>query len=138
MTQKVTVLKVEGTLAKVIHNRPTACHGDCDSCAGGCGAMAAKERIIVEAENLIDAKPGDRVLIEGETSKVAFAVGVVYVLPVVLFFLFYFVTECLNGPAAIVGIIGFLLGILIAVLAGRLQRKNGNEICYRIVSFAVD
>lgn len=138
MTQKVTVLKVDGTRAKVIHNRPTACHGDCDHCAGGCGAMAAKERIVVEAENLIGAKPGDRVMIEGETSKVAFAIGIVYVLPVALFFLLYFVAEYLDWSSALFGIVGFILGIVVAILAGRYQRKTGKEIRFRIVSFAVD
>lgn len=136
MIQKVTVLSVSGTMAKVIHNRPTACHGDCDNCAGGCGAMAAKERIIVEAENLIGARPGDTVNIEGQTGKVALAIGLVYVLPLVLFFLGYFLCEGLWGAGVPAAIGGFLLGILIAVIVGRGQQKKGREISFRIVSFA--
>lgn len=138
MTQKVTVLSVSGSMAKVIHNRPTACHGDCDHCAGGCGAMAAKEKIIVEAENLIGARPGDAVNIEGQTGKVALAIGLVYVLPLVLFFLGYFLCEELwdFGVPAAIG--GFLIGILIAVFVGRHQRKKGKEISFKIVSFAND
>lgn len=135
MTQKVTVLSVSGTKAKVIHNRPTACHGDCDNCAGGCGAMAAKEKIIVEAENLIGARPGDAVNIEGQTGKVALAIGLVYVLPLVLFFLGYFLCEKLWGIGVPAAIGGFVLGILIAVFVGRGQRKKGKEISFRIVSF---
>ena len=135
MTQKVIVLSVSGATAKVIHNRPTACHGDCDSCAGGCGAMAAKEKIIVEAQNLIGARPGDVVNIEGATGKVALAIGLVYVLPLVLFFLGYFVFESLCGAGVPAALMGFLLGVLIAVLVGRGQKKRGKEITFRIVSF---
>lgn len=138
MTQKVIVLSVSGSMAKVIHNRPTACHGDCDHCAGGCGAMAAKEKIIVEAENLIGARPGDTVNIEGQTGKVALAIGLVYVLPLVLFFLGYFLCERLWGFGVPASIGGFILGILVAVLVGRGQRKRGREISFRIVSFAND
>ena len=138
MKQKVTVLKVDGTWAKVIHNRPTACHGDCDNCAGGCGAMAAKERIIVEAENLIGAKPGDQVMIEGNASKVAYAIILVYVIPVVLFFLCYFIADHFMFYPSLLGILGFFLGIALAVILGRLQRKKGREIQFKIVSYAMD
>ena len=136
MTQNVTVLSVNGHTARVIHNRPTACHGDCDHCAGGCGAMAAKEKIIVEAENLIGARPGDRVVIEGATKKVAAAIVLVYVLPLVLFFLGYFLTQYVSGPANLVAVLGFVLGLAVAVLVSRSQKKKGTEIQFRITAFA--
>lgn len=85
MKQKVMVLSTSGNMARVSYHRPTACHGDCSKCAGGCGSMAAKEEIIVSAENLVGAKTGDFVYIEGETKKVAWAIVLVYVIPVVLF-----------------------------------------------------
>lgn len=138
MKQKVRVLSVEGTLAKVIHKRPTACHGDCDHCAGGCGSMAATERIIVEAENLIGAKPGDTVIIEGESRKVAWAIALVYVIPLVLFFLGYFLGQSIMFLPAVLGIIGFILGLFLAVIVSRRQSKAGREIRFRIVSFAED
>lgn len=136
MTQKVTVLSVSGNTAKVIHNRPTACHGDCDHCAGGCGAMAAKERIIVEAENRIGARPGDQVIIEGATGKVAAAIVLVYVLPLVLFFLGYFLTQYFSGPANLVAVLGFLLGLLVAILVSHFQRRKGAEIRFTITAFS--
>lgn len=136
MTQNVTVLSVQGTTAKVIHNRPTACHGDCDHCAGGCGAMAAKEKIIVEARNLIGAKPGDRVIIEGAATKVATAILLVYVLPILLFFLGYFVTEHYSGPGELVGILGFFLGLIAAIGVSHHQKKKGTEIQFEITAFS--
>lgn len=136
MKQKVRVLSADGNTAKVIYKRPTACHGDCDHCAGGCGAMAATEKIVVEAENLIGACAGDSVIIEGEGSKVAWAVLLVYVVPVVLFFLGYFLGQWVGLLPALLGIVGFFLGLGFAVIISNRQKKEGTEIRFRIVSYA--
>lgn len=135
MKQKVMVLSTSGNMAQVQYHRPTACHGDCSKCAGGCGAMAAQEEIIVSAENLIGARVGDAVYIEGETKKVAWAILLVYVIPVVLFLVGYFWGQYW-GHGNLIGIVGFFLGLVLAVLESRRQRKRGQEIQYRIVSFA--
>ena len=135
MKQKVMVLSTCGRTAKVQYHRPTACHGDCSKCAGGCGAMAAQEEIIVSAENLIGARVGDAVYIEGETKKVAWAILLVYVIPVVLFFAGYFLGQRW-GHGSGIGILGFFLGLGLAVLESRRQKQRGQEIQYQIVSFA--
>ena len=135
MKQKVMVRSVSGETAQVQYHRPTACHGDCSKCAGGCGTMAAQEEIVVTAQNLIGAKVGDTVYIEGETKKVAWAILLVYVMPVVLFLIGYFLGQQWDRGNQI-GILGFFLGLVLAVLESRRQRKRGQEIQYRIVSFA--
>ena len=135
MKQKVMVLSTSGNMARVSYRRPTACHGDCSKCAGGCGSMAAKEEIIVSAENLIAAKTGDSVYIEGETKKVAWAIVLVYVIPVVLFLTGYFLGQQW-GCGNLIGVLGFFLGLALAVLESRRQKKRGQEIRYQIVSYA--
>lgn len=135
MKQKVMVLSTSGNMARVSYRRPTACHGDCSKCAGGCGSMAAKEEIIVSAENLIGAKIGDSVYIEGETKKVAWAIVLVYVIPVVLFLTGYFLGQQW-GCGNLIGVLGFFLGLALAVLESRRQKKHGQEIRYQIVSYA--
>ena len=135
MKQKVMVLSTNGETAKVQYHRPTACHGDCSKCAGGCGAMAAQEEIVVTAQNLIGARVGDAVYIEGETKKVAWAILLVYVMPVVLFLIGYFLGQQW-GHGNLIGILGFFLGLVLAMLESRQQKKRGQEIQYRIVSFA--
>ena len=135
MKQKVMVLSTSGNMARVSYRRPTACHGDCSKCAGGCGSMAAKEEIIVSAENLIGAKTGDSVYIEGETKKVAWAIVLVYVIPVVLFLTGYFLGQKW-GCGNLIGVLGFFLGLALAVLESRRQKKRGQEIRYQIVSYA--
>ena len=132
MRQTVTVTAVSGKTATVAYDRPTACHGDCDHCAGGCGATAAKERISVRAENLIGAAPGDKVIIETESSHVFSAIFLVYALPIVLFFLGYFLLSGReHGPLG--GILGFLFGLAAAVFLSR--GRLGKSIRFRIVSF---
>lgn len=135
MKQKVMVLSTSGNMARVSYHRPTACHGDCSKCAGGCGSMAAKEEIIVSAENLIGARTGDSVYIEGETKKVAWAIVLVYVIPVVLFLAGYFLGQQW-GHGNLIGVLGFFLGLALAVLESRRQKKRGQEIRYQIVSYA--
>lgn len=135
MKQKVMVRSVSGETAQVQYHRPTACHGDCSKCVGGCGTMAAQEEIVVTAQNLIGAKVGDTVYIEGETKKVAWAILLVYVMPVVLFLIGYFLGQQWDR-GNLIGILGFFLGLVLAVLESRRQRKRGQEIQYRIVSFA--
>lgn len=135
MKQKVMVLSTSGNMARVSYHRPTACHGDCSKCAGGCGSMAAKEEIIVSAENLIGARTGDSVYIEGETKKVAWAIVLVYVIPVVLFLAGYFLGQQW-GYGNLIGVLGFFLGLALAVLESRRQKKRGQEIQFQIVSYA--
>jgi sigma-E factor negative regulatory protein RseC len=98
--------------------------------------MAAQENLIVEADNRIGAATGDWVLIEGSTGKVAEAIALVYVLPLVLFFLFYFLSELLIGYGTGAGILGFLLGLVTAVLVSRRQQKNSTQIHYKVVAYA--
>ena len=75
----------DGTAA-VIHIRESACSGDCHKCSG-CGA--AKEAVIFTADNPIGARPGDLVKVESSTAPVLKAAMVLYVLPLALFFLGY-------------------------------------------------
>lgn len=136
MRQTVTVVSATGGRATVAYDRPTACHGDCSKCAGGCGSMAAKERVIVQAENPIGAGAGDRVVIEAASAQVFSAIFLVYALPVLLFFLGYFGGERIMGNGAIPGIAGFFIGLLTAVLVSRRKSKTGAEIKFQIVSYA--
>ena len=136
MRQTVTVTSISGRRATVSYDRPTACHGDCSKCAGGCGSMAAKECVVVQADNRIGAKVGDRVVIEAASAQVFSAILLVYALPVLLFFAGYFLGEWLSLGGSLVGVLGFFLGLLAAVLVSRRKTRTGNEIQFDIVSFA--
>ena len=136
MRQTVTVLSVQGDSATVSYDRPTACHMDCDHCAGGCASMTAKEQIVVRADNPIGASAGDRVVVESSSRSVYGAIALVYAVPLVLFFLGYFSCEGLGYHPVVGGIGGFLLGVLCAVLVSRRKTHTGNEIHFEIVGYA--
>ena len=133
MEQKVRIIHTEpdGT-AKAIHVRESACSGDCHKCSG-CGA--AKETIFLTVHNGIGARPGDVVRIESATGPVLLGAAVFYVVPMVLFFLGYFLGDSLWQLGALVGGLGFAAGIGLAVVYDRLVARK-QKIEYKVVGYA--
>ena len=109
----------DGT-ATVFLQRESACSGDCHKCSG-CGA--AKEVMIVLAQNPIGAGRGDLVVLETKTGPVMKAVGVFYVLPLILFFGGYLLGTLVN-LSGLCGCLGFVLAICLAVLYDRKIAKK--------------
>ena len=132
MKQLVRVRQIhdDGT-ATVIHIRESACSGDCHKCSG-CGA--AKEAILLEAKNNIGAKPGDLVTIESETGPVLKAAMVMYMLPMVFFFVGYAIGAVWDLGAWI-GCLSFVASIGLAVIYDRKAVKKQN-LGYTITGFA--
>ena len=120
-------------MAQVIHLRESACSGDCHKCSG-CGA--AKEYMIFDAVNAIGASRGDLVVIKSETGPVMKAVGVFYVLPMVLFFLGYYLGTFLQA-GGIAGGLGFAMGIGLAVVYDRKVAQKDNTV-HTITGYAGD
>ena len=126
MTQIATVEKIlnEG-YAEVSVPRKSACGHDCEECAG-CGVTGTA--VHARARNPIGAQPGQKVVVEG-------IILLVYMVPVALFFLGYGVSALLgagSGVRAAAGILGFLLGIIPAILYDRRLRAQGGLV-FRIV-----
>lgn len=123
----------DGT-AQVIVIRESACSGDCHKCSG-CGA--AKEAIVFEAQNPIGAKTGDLVNVRSDTSPVLKAAAVMYVLPLVLFFLGYAAGAAVGISGALVGGLAFVLSVALIVVYDRRMAKKDNTI-YTITDFVGD
>ena len=128
---KVRETHKDGT-ATVIHLRESACSGDCHKCSG-CGA--AKEAVVFTADNPIGAKRGDLVKVESSTAPVLKAAVVLYVLPLVLFFLGYWLGTLPGTFGTIGGVLGFMLGVVIVIVYDRLVVNKAN-IRYTITAFA--
>ena len=123
MTQIATVEKdLGGGYAEVSVPRKSACGHDCEECAG-CGMTSAA--IKARARNDIGAQPGDKVVVESSTKKIFGVVALVYVLPVVLFLLGYFLSEGLaEGMRYAIAVATFVVSFIPCVLYDRHARKK--------------
>ena len=136
MEQIVRVHKIlENGRAQIIHVRESACSGDCHECAGGC--TAAKETMLIDADNPIGAQVGDFVRMESDTKNVMAAVAMMYILPLVLFFSGYALGAWLGISGTVAGCLGFVLGLLAAVAYDRHQQKNQTTV-YTLVGYVTD
>ena len=120
----------DGT-ATVIHVRESACSGDCHKCSG-CGA--AKETILLKADNPIGARRGDLVKLESATGPVLKAAAVMYMIPMLLFFAGYFAGDALWQRGALTGCLSFVAAIGLAVLYDRKIGKT-DKCEYTITGF---
>ena len=135
MTQIATVEKlIDESHAEISVPRQSACGHDCADCAG-CGVTGGYA-VHAVAKNEIQARPGDKVVVESSTKKVLHVVALVYVLPVVCFFLGYAVgTAALHlGDlySGLTGVACFLAGLLPAFAYNRYVKKSGT-LQYEIV-----
>lgn len=124
MEQKVRVTQVnEDGTALVLHIRESACSGDCHKCSG-CGA--ATEKMFFEAANPIGARVGDLVKVESATGPVLKAAVVLYMVPMLLFFVGYAIGDALWKLGALVGCLAFAASICLAVVYDRKVVRKQN------------
>lgn len=131
MQQIVRVLKcnADGT-AQVMHIRQSACSGDCHKCSG-CGAV--QQKMLLTAQNPIGAQLGQTVTLRSETGPVLAAAAMLYMLPLVLFFIGYIALSAINGVLG--GCLGFIIGLAFAWIYDRRVMRKKNTI-YTITGFA--
>ena len=132
-TAKVTRVLADGR-AEVAVKRQSACGHDCSKCGGGCSALVVRSStrrtappVGVNPANPVRAMPGDMVTVESSTSRVLGAAVIVYLVPFLLFFAGYFLCAAFrlsSGVSAAVGVAGFALGLLLAVLWDRRVRRQ--------------
>ena len=118
-------------MAEVVRIRESACSGDCHKCAG-CGAT--QQTMLITARNAIGAKPGDTVVVESETGAVLKGAMLLYLLPLLTFLTAYIAGEHLWGKGILVGIAGFVLGMVPIKLYDRHLAKTGTT--YTIKAYA--
>ena len=134
MTQIATVKRLVGEdRAEVVVHRLSACGHDCASC-GGCGPDSAA-RVTAVADNERGARPGDTVRVESESGRVLGMAAALYLAPLVLLFVGYFVASGVfklgEGSSVAVGVICLAVGFAANFLIDRRTRKR--PVRYRIV-----
>ena len=132
MEQLVKVVRREPDgNARVALVRQSACSGDCHKCSG-CGTQ--EQTVFVTARNLIDAPVGALVVLHSETAPVLAAAAVLYMVPLALFFLGYFLGAAAWQRGGLCGVLAFGLGVAGAVAYDRLVMKK-KETVYTITGY---
>lgn len=133
MRQQVEVKSVSPDgYAQVAAIRRSACSGDCHKCSG-CGAVV--QEVQVRAKNRIGAVPGDQVIVETGTGAVFSALLIVYMLPLVLLLIGYFVGYVLGILPGLFSLVGFVLGIVVILFYNRYVTRR-KQMEFTITSFA--
>ena len=131
MEQQAQVIRiVNSTTARVAVKRKSACSGDCYTCHG---CPHPDEIVMVDADNFVGAQKGDDVIVRSDTNRVLKLAAMLYLMPLVLFFLGYFVMPGGETPRVIAGVAAFVVGILICMYVSRSMKKNNKEMHFTIV-----
>lgn len=118
------VIQIDGTIAKVKANR----HGDCKNC----GACPGDNATVLDVENSLGAKPGQRVVFEMKETNMLKAAFVVYILPLIAIFLGsiggLWVAQKLGQPIKIFQIGGAVLGFIVSIAYVKVfDKSTGND-----------
>lgn len=132
MTQEAVVTKLlPRGMAEVAVKRTTACGGNC----GSCESCVFENQMKTPALNRLQAQPGQKVMIESQSSKIFKAAFLVYVLPLLFFLAAYAIAAAfhLSETACMISsFCGLLLGAVILVLSQK-HRKGKDEITFEII-----
>ncbi len=142
MRQRATVLKTEGNMALIRVSRATMCEG-CEK-NGGCshchitGLVAGDNHMEARACNKIGASVGDTVEVESTGSTVLGYAALVFLLPILVCALFYFVSSALFQSAlvgALAALGGFVLTfVLIALVDRRAAKKTPAIVIVKVLT----
>lgn len=133
MTQDAIVYKcLPNGMAEVVVTRATACGSNC----GNCESCIFQSELKTLAKNSINARPGQKVIIESKSSRIYKAAMLVYILPMLLMVLGYALGAALStgeGLGIALGFAGLIAGAALIVLSER--RKNKEPITFEIIEF---
>lgn len=137
MKERARVVSEDGGFAKVTLKRASACGDNCAQCKGGC----APGSTFVEAENTIGAHKGQEVILEMKTGLFLGAVGITYVLPLIMLTAGIIIGTSVKAPFGLKiskDLFGLILGfalMAISYLIGSLvdkRFKKSGKILFRI------
>jgi len=134
LTQQATVTKLlPNGMAEIAVKRESACGGNCHSCSGCSGRTNIMK---VAAKNPVLAAVGDRVVVSSSTGSILKAAVVVYVIPVILFFVFYALGALMGAGESmsiVLSLVGFFLGVIMAMAFNK-SLKNKTAATFEIIS----
>ena len=134
MTQEAVVTKLlPSGMAEVAVNRTSACGGNC----GSCESCVFQNEMKTPALNRIGAKPGQKVLIESQSSKIFKAAFLVYVLPLLFFLAAYLLAAAFDLSEALrilASFAGLIVGGVVLVLSQK-KIRDKDRITFTIIDY---
>ena len=131
MTQDAVVTKVfPNGMAEVVVARGTACGSNC----GNCESCVFQNEIKAFAKNSVNARAGEKVVIESLSSRIFGAVFIVYIIPLLAFVLGYVVADSCGlgeGLSIVCSFVVFCIAVAIMVAHQR-SSKRKNPIKFEI------
>lgn len=124
MKQVAVVSKIlQDGYAEIIVTRKSACSADCDSCHG---CAHPEEKVSICAKNVADAQVGETVTVESATSTILGWTALLYLFPVLLMFLLYFIVPFSEGIKIISSLAGLALGFFLCKMVSEkiLKRRS--------------
>ncbi len=123
MREVGVVESTNGTIAVVSVKRSTACGDSCATCSSQCKVKGNK----ITVGNKIGAMPGDKVEIEMKTATVLKSAFLVYIFPIFMFFLGYFVTEYKTrseNKSLIAGLLVFAVTFIFLLIWDKVNKEK--------------
>ena len=125
-TEQGIIIEVIDNIAKIKVGR----HSDCSNC----GACSGSDSVIIDANNNVGAKVGERVVFEVKETNVLRGAFIVFILPLVVAFIGVllgryigqYIGFNINGSQIIGGITAFLLSMIFVKLFDRSATTNEN------------
>lgn len=134
MTQDAVVTKVfKNGMAEVAVTRGTACGSNC----GNCESCVFQSELKAFAKNTVNAKPGEKVIIESLSSRIFGATFIVYIVPIIMLLIGYAVAAALSlteGLSILLSFAFFALTVALVVVYQRSSKKK-NPIKFEITQF---
>lgn len=131
MTQDAVVTKVfKNGMAEVAVTRGTACGSNC----GNCESCVFQSELKAFAKNTVNAKPGEKVVIESLSSRIFGATFLVYIVPITMLIIGYLVAAALSmseGMSILMAFAFFAVAVLLVVIYQRASKKK-NPIKFEI------
>ncbi|EHI99364.1 positive regulator of sigma E, RseC/MucC [Clostridium sp. DL-VIII] len=122
-TEQGLVIETSNDMAKIRVGR----HNDCKNC----GACPGSDSIIINADNKIGAKPGQRVSFEVKETNVLSAAFIVFVLPLIALFIGVmvggFLGQYIGVNIRMLQIIGGIIALILAIIAVKIFDKAANK-----------
>lgn len=128
--EQIAVVKtvLENGMARIAVERETACGAahSCSECAG-CEKMMTRTSNEVTAFNDVNAGKGDIVKVRSENATFFKTAAIVYIVPLILAVVFYFVAVGMSmgeGLQVIMAFGGVAIGVLMAIAWDRHMKKS--------------